>query len=273
MLTSWRRIVKAALIRAGKHDLSLAAAGAAYFALLSLAPSLAALVSLYGVFGDPASVRQIALFLHTFAPAEVAVIADEQLTLLTNSETAPLAFTALVNFLLALWSANTGVNAFLRTLAQLDEDAPRSFLQSQIASIRFTLGGIFTAIVALSMLTAIPAALSVFQFEGDWLLEAVRWPILVLAVAGYTTMLYRWGLHRPARPWRFAWPAALAATLLWLLASSLAGLVIGRFAATSAVYGSVAGAAGLALWLFVSAGIFLFGAALASVAEAEAKSA
>src|SRR5262245_22437079 len=50
----WWEIARRVYQKTLKDRLSLVAAGAAFFALLSLFPGLAALVALYGLFADPA---------------------------------------------------------------------------------------------------------------------------------------------------------------------------------------------------------------------------
>jgi membrane protein len=94
-------------------------------------------------------------------------------------------------------------------------------------------------------------------FRGVWTIlfssAALVVAILVLAV------VYHVG--RPGtRGWREVLPGAVVATLIWGMANSVFGFYL-RHAAHTLVYGGVAAAIGLMLWMQLTAIIVLFGAA------------
>ena len=51
-------ISKNVVRRVGRHNLSLVAAGVAFYAMTAIFPAIAALVSVYGLFGDPRAIEQ-----------------------------------------------------------------------------------------------------------------------------------------------------------------------------------------------------------------------
>jgi Ca2+-transporting ATPase len=68
----------------------------------------------------------------------------------------------------------------------------------------------------------------------------------------------------PRRPTRFAevWAAALGATILLWACESLFVIYLGHFATLNAVYGAFGGIMALLLWIYLSGGVFIFGACL-----------
>ncbi|MEJ0023195.1 MAG: hypothetical protein WDN76_06980 [Alphaproteobacteria bacterium] len=68
----WRALLRDAARDAGRDNLGLVAAGVAFFALMAVFPSLAAVVAMYGLLGDPAGVGAQIDALSGVAPAPVA---------------------------------------------------------------------------------------------------------------------------------------------------------------------------------------------------------
>src|SRR5690606_4216157 len=55
---AWRDVLRRVRAETSEDNLSLVAAGAAFYALLAVFPALAALVAVYGLFTDPATVGE-----------------------------------------------------------------------------------------------------------------------------------------------------------------------------------------------------------------------
>src|SRR5512139_1943991 len=104
-LETWRR--------AQSVDAFLAAAGVAFFALLSIVPAMAALIALYGLFADPADVAEelTDLFGADLGPGRQWIL--DQLQRLAATSSTSLTLAAVVALLLAVWSASSGVRHLL----------------------------------------------------------------------------------------------------------------------------------------------------------------
>ncbi|MBY0448984.1 MAG: YihY/virulence factor BrkB family protein, partial [Hyphomonadaceae bacterium] len=267
--TIWR-IGRRLALRATSHRLDLAAAGVAYYALLALFPGLAALVAGYGLLGDADQVGRSLSAARAVAPPSVVVLAREQLSRLAQAPDGALAISGVFSFGLALWGLNRGVAGFRGALIAVDPRPGRSGLVPQtVRSLVLTASGLLVAMAALTLLAVAPAlaALAPDQVWLQMLVKGVRWPVLLAASGAYAAMLYRWGVNRRRRAWRFVlWPA-FGASIGWLLVSAALGAYVEGFAAISETYGSLAGAVVLLLWLFVTAYVFLLGAELSFVLE------
>jgi membrane protein len=76
---------KACSPRAGSHHFSMIAAGVAFYAMLSIFPALAALVSLYGLVDSPAHVQREIVELQALLPGEASGLISEQLESIVHS--------------------------------------------------------------------------------------------------------------------------------------------------------------------------------------------
>src|SRR5271165_7481545 len=103
-MPSWWAILAATRRRMGEDNLSALAAGAAFQALLSLFPTLTAVVSLYGLVADPnMAERQITAMQGVLPPEAVKLIAT-WLQALVEGPTKRFGIGLIVSVLLAFWS-------------------------------------------------------------------------------------------------------------------------------------------------------------------------
>ena len=69
----WKDVAVRVRVEAKDDNITLLAAGVAFFALLALVPALVALVSLYGLVADPSDVNEQVDDVLGAAPTEVAI--------------------------------------------------------------------------------------------------------------------------------------------------------------------------------------------------------
>jgi membrane protein len=254
--------VNATMVRA---NLGLISAGVAFFALMAVIPGLTALVALVGLFGDPRWVSDQISALGGVAPdAVVSIIHGQVSTLLENRDGALLAG-SIFNLLLALWSALQGTRWALMALTAVNRRAEqRTFVRKYVQAGVFTLYGIGLSLLAILLMGAAPLALAFLNLGAgvDTMLLLLRWPVLGSAAVAVAIILYRWGPRRRPPPWRWLWPGAVGAPLLWVIASSILTFALREFPAFGAGYGALASVVALLLWLYLTAFVFLLGGAL-----------
>ncbi len=95
---------------------------------------------------------------------------------------------------------------------------------------------------------------------------AVRYAIAFATIAVSATFLYYYGPNRKQR-WRYVWPGAAAATLLWLGVASAFGWYVRNVADYRVIYGSIAAAVLLLVWMYVLAVIAFIGCELNAIFE------
>ena len=84
------------------HNLTLVAAGVAFYAFLALVPALIAFVSIYGLVADPEDVTRQVQDLGDALPAEVQDFLAFQLTSIVEANRSGVSITAVVAIVLAL---------------------------------------------------------------------------------------------------------------------------------------------------------------------------
>ncbi len=98
-------------------------------------------------------------------------------------------------------------------------------------------------------------------------LTVLRWPVLAALGALALAAIYRYAPDRDPASWRWVTPGAIAATLLWLVASVGFSFYVRNFGSYNETYGSLSAVVVLLLWLFLTAFAIVFGAELDSEAE------
>lgn len=241
------------------------AAGTTFFLLLSLVPSLAALVSLYGLVADPVTIGDHLALLRGYLPPGLLDLVEGELHRLTANRSSTLGLGFIVGVLVALWSANSGMKALLDSLnVAYGEMEKRSFLKLLGVSISFTLGAIVFFAVALNLMIGVPLVIRFLPLGpiGDLLLAIL--PVLLMFAAAVTglAMLYRFGPSRAEAKWRWVTPGSLAAAILWLIGSILFSWYVSRWSNYSATYGSLGTLIGVLMWIYLSMWVVLIGAEL-----------
>ncbi len=253
-----------------RDNLSLAAAGVAFYALLALFPALAALVSIYGLVFDPASIASQLAEVGQIVPAEVLQIIDSQLTKVTATSDTALGFGFLVGVLLSIWSANKGMKAMVMGLNIVyDEREQRGFIKLNLISLGMTFGATLLVITALGVIVALPIVL---DFVGlgvvaDWTVLIVRWPLIAFAVIVGLGLLYRYGPDRRRPRWRWLTWGAVGATVVWAIASAGFSFYVANFDSYNETYGSMGAVIILLMWFYITAFIALLGAEVNSELE------
>jgi membrane protein len=261
----WLCVLRGVGATTERANLALISAGVAFFGLMAVIPGITAMIALVGIFGDPAWIGDQIRALGGVAPDAVVSIIYEEVQRLLSTRNDSLLVGAIFNLLLALWAALQGTRWVLIALTAVNRRAEkRRALGRYLAAGTFTLYGLGLSVLAVILMGIAPVALAFLHIERgtEVLLLALRWPVLGGAAIAVALILYRWGPRRRPPPWRWLWPGAVAAPLLWLLVSSAMTFALREFPAFGAAYGSLASVVALLLWLYVTALVFLLGGAL-----------
>ncbi|HEY0837836.1 MAG TPA: YihY/virulence factor BrkB family protein [Azospirillum sp.] len=260
----WKDILWRVYEEQSKDNISIVAAGVAFYALLAIFPAVAAAVSMYGLVADPASIEQHIEQLAGFLPGEGVQILRDQAHSVAQSSGQGLSFGVAFGLLLALWSASRGVNSLITALnIAYEEDEQRGFISLAFTSMVLTVGAILFLIVTLITVVVVPAILNVLPLGPlKWVVALVRWPILGAAIILALAVLYRYAPCRRAPKWRWVSWGSAAATLIWLLGSAGFSVYVANFGSYNETYGSVGAVVILLLWLNLTAYAILLGAEL-----------
>ena len=256
-------IARSVFDRFGNDNISLVAAGVAFYVMLSIFPALAALVSLYALVGNPDDVaNRLQDYAYLLPPAAMKLIIDG-LHNFAKTAGSTLTWALATSLVLALWSARNGVSSIMTGLnIAYEEVETRSFVVQTLMALGLTLGAIVFAVVAIFAVAVIPIILNVLPFGSSLatLVDLARWPALAILVAVGFAVIYRYGPSRKGPNWRWiSWGSAVA-TVFWLAGSIVFSIYVSKFGSYDATYGTLGAVVVLLLWLWVSAIVLLIGA-------------
>lgn len=269
----WLDILSRTKQQLGEDNLTIVAAGVAFYGFVAVVPALAALVAIYGLVADPAQVTDQITALATMVPDEVMPMLREQMIRIT-SNTGAAGISAVIGVLLAIYSSANATKALITGMnIAYDETEKRSFLKLTAVAIVLTVGGIIAAVLALGLVAVLPSVLSRMHITSgvEMLLNIVRWPLLVGGFLGSLAVLYRYGPCRNNAQWKWVTPGAIVAAVLWLLGSAVFSLYVSKFASYDKTYGPLGAVVVFLMWLYISALAVLIGAEFNSEMERQTK--
>lgn len=257
----WRR----AYAVATSDKISLTSAGCAFYAMLALFPSLSLLVSVYGVWFDPVTVEPQIDILRRILPESTFFLIAQRLHHLVTTPRPALGVGVAVSLLVALWSASSGIRALMGALNLAHDQAEeRSTLGYYGTAFGLTLGAVFAVVVGIAFLVGLPKVLAALGLDemSAILARTASMTLLLGSVLVGVSLLYRMGPSRPPEGWHLLSAGAIAATVLWAVASAAFSLYVTEFAGYDATYGTLGAAVALLMWFYVSTYVILLGAEL-----------
>src|SRR5438874_327679 len=127
------------------------AAAVTFYALLALFPAIAALVSIYGLFADPATIEQHLESISGVLPGGAIDVVRDQLNRLAAQPRGTLGISFLIGLVISLWSANGGIKALFDALNTVyEEREERSFVRLNAITLGFTVAMIGFVLVAMA---------------------------------------------------------------------------------------------------------------------------
>jgi len=250
--------------RLQEHNLTLVAAGVAFYAFLAFVPALIAFVSIYGLVADPSTVQQQIHDSAAALPPEVQRFLVFQLTSIIKADHAGVSLTLLIAIVIALWSASGGMVALITGLRVAhDCGAPKKFVAKRAQGLVLTFGAVVFLSAVVFLIAVVPPMLADAGLGsgGRIVFDVLRWPLLGFVMAVGVGLLYRLAVpEKPAGWFGFLTPGTLVAILGWLVVSAGFGVYTANFARYSKTYGTLASIVVVLLWLWLSSLLVLIGA-------------
>jgi membrane protein len=261
----WWDILKRTFSEVSEDRILTEAAGITFYALLALFPAIAAMVSIYGLFADPAAIAEHLDVLGTVVPGGGMQIIEEQVKRITSKGDATLGFGAIIGLLTALWSSNQAMKALVDALNVVyGEHEERSFLYRTVLTLSFTVAGILFILLAMGSVVVLPIVLN-FVGLGDTaetLLSLARWPVMLVVVGLFLAAIYRFGPDRDTPKWRWVTWGSTVAAFGWLAVSGGFSYYVTNFGNYNETYGSLGAVIGFMTWIWISSSVVLVGAEL-----------
>jgi len=261
----WKDVVLRVWQNISRHRVLSIAAGVTYYELLAIFPGVAAFISIYGLFANPAGVGALLDQASGFLPGGAVQVIRDQIGNITAQGGGKRGLALLISLVISLWSANAGLKAIVDALNVVYGEAEkRSFFKLNAFTLACTLGTMLFLMLSMATMAVLPVALDLVGLQAvtKLLIDVLRWPILLLLIGLALTLLYRYGPSRKWAQWRWDSFGSGFAGVAWLAASMLFSWYAANFGSYNKTYGSLGAVAGFMTWLWISAIVILVGAEL-----------
>ena len=271
----WFEIARSVWTKIGKNRVVAVAAGLTFYGILAIFPAITALVSIYGLFADPAAIQKQLAHLSAVLPEGAISIIGDQVQRIASQGGGTLGFAFITGLALALWSANAGVKALFDAVnVAYETEETRGFFRLNAISLLFTISAVVLALVGLSSTVILPWVLENVFFGLAFAATILRWlsiPIAIAAALFMLAVLYRFGpaIKKPA--WRWVTPGSAFAVIFLIISSSAFAYYAAHFGSYNKTYGTLGAAIGFMTWLWISAIVVMVGAEINAEVEREAK--
>ncbi|UJH90769.1 YihY/virulence factor BrkB family protein [Antarcticibacterium sp. 1MA-6-2] len=272
--SGWKKIIVKVKDRIAEDNLTIVAAGVAFYAFLAIFPALVALLSIYGLAVDPQQAEQQITQLSGMMPKEAFSIIKERIDNFLETSGSTLGWGTALGILISLWSANAGTKSLFAGIdIAYNTKNKRGFIKQNALTLVFTLGAIITLFLSMALIVIFPAVVHAFGLPEkiDLLVSWLRWPLLAGIVIFVISLIYKFAPDRGIPKFKWVMLGASLATILWLIASLGFSFYVSNFGNYGEMYGSISAVVIMLLWLFLTSFIILIGAEVNAQTEVYAE--
>jgi membrane protein len=262
---SWSELMRRTWREAVDDNVTGLAAQLSYYFFLALFPAILFVLAVASFFPLSNLTDDIGRSLAPFVSSQVLELIQDQMRRLANNENGGLLTVGVAG---ALWSSSAAIVSIVDALNRAyDIEEGRPWWKVRLTAISLTVAVAVMVLLALTLVLVGPTlAESLGRATGlgnafQWTWLTLQWPLVFALVATAIGLLYYFGPDAD-QDWVWITPGAVAATLLWLVASLLFKIYIANFTDYNGSYGTVGGVIVLLLWFYMSGLAMLAGAEL-----------
>ncbi|HWJ38498.1 MAG TPA: YihY/virulence factor BrkB family protein [Sphingomicrobium sp.] len=267
----WKEIAFRTWSESSKDNISLVAAGVAFYGFLAMVPLLGATVLTYGLVASPDTVLHNVGSLAKTMPHDIAKLIGDQLMNVVKTSGSKKGLGLVAALLLALWGARNAAGSVIIALnIAYEEEEKRSWLKVTLLSLEITLAAVLLAMVgaaAIGAMVALERLLPSMGRLGVLSGQVLAYVLLAALAAAAAATLYRYGPSRREAKWAWLTPGSAFFALAWVVLTLGFGFYVSRFGKYNLTYGSLGGVVILVTWLYLSSFVLLFGAEFNSEVE------
>ena len=261
---SWREILRRTFNEAFWEDNCLGmAAQLAYYFFFALFPALLFVVAVASYFPVSTLVDDMFRTLGGFVPPEALSLITDQLKKISNDEQGGL---LTFGMLVTLWSSSGAMTAIIDTLNNAyDIQEGRNWWKVRLTAIALTVCVSVFILVSFALITIGPTfAERLADWVGlgpafEWSWKILQWPVVFALASMAIAGIYYWGPDAE-QEWVWLTPGAIAATMLWILASLGFKYYVVNMGNYTETYGAIGAFMVLMLWFYITGLVILLGA-------------
>lgn len=266
----WFSVLKRTWLAAHHDNVSVIAAGVAFFSLLAVFPLISAALSTFSYFANPGDVDGIIDTVASLLPGEAFSILEGQVTSVLSAPPSNASFGIFISLGIAFFSAGAGIRAMMRAMnVAYEEIEDRNPLVFLLYATLMTLGSLIFVWISLLVIIGVPAALTYAHLEGSAQIATriLPWVLLVTVFCFACGVMYRFGpSRRPARK-RWLFPGIAFALVSWMSISFGFSKFVQQFGNYNETFGGLASVVILLVWLWLTATVVILGAQINSELE------
>jgi len=268
---AWKAILRRTWSETSEDNMGLVAAGVAFYGFLAIVPMMAALVLIYGLVADVATVLRDIGTLAELLPAYAAKFIAHQLVEVVQASDGKKGLGLAVAIGVALFGARNGAASIVTALnIAYEETETRGIVRLTWIALTITVAAVLLAALAVVAISALGHLENVVPAIPDAMLslgKILSYIMLALGGAAGAATLYRYGPDRAHTRWVWLTPGSVFAALGWMILSLGFGVYVSNVDDYSATYGSLSAIAVMLTWLYLSSYILLLGAEFNSELE------
>jgi membrane protein len=258
----WRDVLRRSFRAMAAQNMSLSAAGIAFYVVWAFFPALAMIVVLVALLLGKTQVLAWLSSVRLDMSESFNITVTSQLDAIAERSRGLSIATVLGAFAFSLWSGMYGARALIVALNLVyHERERRSFWHRQALALGFCLLGGAFVLGALTLIVGLAGLdFRLASMTGPELLAPARWPVLIVATLLLLSVAYRYGPCRRVAKWRWVtWGATVSATI-WVTGSSLLSYYAAHYAQLNPLLGSLGLVMLFLFWCYLTVLIVLLGA-------------
>ena len=270
--SGWLAIFGRVARRVLPSQISLIAAGVAFYGLLAAFPAIAAMMALAGLFTDPDAVVAQLSAVSEVLPDEAANILLNQARGVAGQSNEGLSLTLWLGVGFAIYLLTRATTSMVHGLnIAFHRSEKRGFFRFWGTILLLTAALLFGGVVVVLLLVGLPTLLAFVPLDfatAQWI-RGARWVLVTLVFIFGLSGLYRWAPSRRKTKGRALTFGAFLASVLWFAGSMGFATYVANFVNYNETFGSLGGVIILLTWLWLSAFIVLFGGLVDAEIERE----
>ena len=243
----------------GDIDATHRAAGVAYYAFLSIFPLLLGLIAVFGFFLPSVNLQDALLnYVGDNIPGATNILKQNITSIIELRGTM-----GVLSIVILFWGASATFSAISLAINRawdINRYRRHFFIRktSELGMV-FGIGILFLFSLGASAIISILRGVFDLPAADLIIVNVASWLVAFLLILAVFLLLYKL-IPNTRTYWRYIWPGALLAAILFEIARTLFVFYIKNFANYQLIYGSIASIFVLLVWIYYSAFIMILGA-------------
>lgn len=245
-------------------NITILAAGIAYFLTFAVFPSIAALVAILSFAISKPQLTSIAASFEDYLPGDITFLISTQLKAAFEHPSSS-AIIIIFGIAIALFSVSRAITTIVKATNIIYEvDETRRFISLRLIVTAFVGIVLVLTVVVVGLLVLNESFLLSLGMPAwvAWMILIVRWVVIAGLVTVGLAAFYRYAPNRKNPHWQWVTWGSLIATVLWLVGTTLFFIYARYLAHYTESYSVFAGIIVLMIWLNLTAFVVLLGAAI-----------